>query len=224
MQELQVRINQSLDWTLPSDTFKNLTNYLISFSSVPNICPLRGLVEAQTKTLVRLTLENIFKNDIAVLGNSVLDCMANISMPLIEKYHNDIVNSIETQLYEMGVLIQSLKLAHYIFITIKSYSLSHSCISAITRMKYCAMCGGYDRFSPCLYMCLNTLQGCFADLAELHSGFIALVTNLRVLSQNLVAELRPEAFIDSHLSHFVSIVERLKEKEDYLIEVVSVCS
>ena len=224
IKEVELRVNESLGLTLPKDTFENLSRYLISFSSVPDICPLPRLVNAQTRTLIKLTLFKMFGNDrdLSQLfeNPTSLECMKNNSFLLIEKYHKEILSSLERELHTMGVLVRSLKMAHQFQNRIQFHTFSRSCITAITRMRYCAVCGGSGKFSPCLYTCLNTLQGCFVDLVEMHGDFVQFTSALRTLSRSLIAEFTQEKFIDGYLGHFVSIVDELRGKEDLLKEIV----
>ena len=149
------------------------------------------------------------------------DCMKNVSYTFVKKHEKNIVNSLENQLQEIGVLVKSLDLAHRVITKIRKHQLSGACLTAITRMKYCAWCGGFDVFRPCKSLCLNTLKGCFADLPELHSDFNAFTSSLRLLSQGLITELEQSVFIESHFIQFVSIIDELRNREEILRDDVS---
>lgn len=226
VQELEQHANQSLDGMLPSDTFKDLGNFLISFSSFPDICPLPDILEAQIHSLLELTLKNIYGDD-EDFSDRMLDdpalmtCMVNASLPFIENYRRALMSSLERQLRNLATLSFSLKLARDVIKTIRHYSLSQSCVKAITHMKYCQMCSGYGGFRPCLFMCINTLRGCFADLAEIQSDFSGMISALRILSEGLVEQMTPNIFSDSYFYQFVLIIRNLKESEESLREVVS---
>lgn len=225
VRELEVRVNQSLNWTLPLDTFKSLRNFLISFSSVPNICPLPQLLETQTQTLIRLTLDSMFEGDEAYQNISAypaaVKCMTNISTQLIQNHHKRITSALERQLQDLTLFSHSMKLTHEVLNAIRHHKLSRSCVTAITRMTYCGTCGGYGNFKPCLFMCINTLRGCFADLAEIQPDFVGLTAALRSLSKDLVKQLAPLSFVSSYLNQFVMMIEELRDQEDVLREAVS---
>lgn len=222
---LEVRVNQSLGGSLPTGTFTDLGRYLVSFSGIADTCPLPQLLKEQTDNLIELTLMELFKDDSnfgIMLGDPVsMECMRNASTTLVQKYITELRGSLERQLHDLGLFVRSTKLASHVLNVIRHHHFSESCTTAITRMQYCALCGSYGRFSPCLYMCINTLRGCFADLVELHVPFHRFTLLLRSLSKSLVAELTPDTFISAHLSQFVTIVEHLQEKEGTLREQVS---
>lgn len=222
---LEVRVNQSLEGNLPMDTFVNLRRYLISFSSVADICPLPHLLKTQTDSLIELTLKQLFQDDsdfgVMLKDRVSLECMKNVSATMVQNFFNEMHQSLGRQLHDLGLFVQSTKLASHVLTAIRHHHLSESCTTAITRMQYCSLCGAYGRFSPCLYMCINTLRGCFADLAELHVHFHRFTMNLRSLSRSLIMELKPDTFTNDHLTHFVSIVDHLQNKEGDLREQVS---
>lgn len=225
MYDFETRVNQSLGWTLNSGPFNDLRNFLITFTSVPDICPLPDLLFSQTRMVIELALYRIFMSDSEfgyMLEDPVsLDCMRNASFPLVEKFHKELKTSLERKLYDMSVLVSSFKLASHILEKIQAYYLHPSCVVALTRMNYCPLCAGYSRFSPCIYLCINTLRGCFADVAELHPTYTEFITSLRVLAHELLEEFTPTAFITDHLNYFVEMINELLEKEDVLREAVS---
>ena len=225
VRNLEVKANLSLDGTLPIGTFADLGRYLISFSGVADICPLPHLLTTQTQILIELKLKQLFKDDSdfgIMLKDSVsLQCMKNVSATMTQNIFKELHESLQRQLHDFGLFVQSTKLARNVLNVIRHHHLSESCITAITRMQYCSLCGAYGRFSPCRFMCINTLRGCFADLAELHEHFHRLTSFLRSLSTSLIAELKPETFINANLRHLVLIVDHLQEKEGALREQVS---
>lgn len=224
-QELEARVNLSLGMTLPLDTFRDLRNFLASFSSVPDICRLPDLLNSQTEVLIDLMLTNILGGDEEyshILEDpESMRCARNISSSLIVKKQRRLLADLQKHLLDLKLLSQSLKLAHETIETMRHHSLSQSCITALTRMRYCPLCGGYTKFKPCLFMCINTLRGCFADLAEIQSDFIGLISASRVLSEDIIKEMGPETFEKSYFNHFALMMQELREREEYLQETVS---
>lgn len=222
---LEVKVNQSLGGTLPTGTFTNLRRYLIFFSGIADTCPLPQLLREQTQTIIELALTQLFKDDTdfgTMIEDPVsMECMKNVSSTLVQSYHMELRGSLEKQLHDLGLFVRATKLASHVLNVIRRYHLSESCTTAITRMQYCALCGSYGRFSPCLYMCINTLRGCFADLAELHAPFHRFTSLLRTLTKSLISDLKPDAFINAHLGLFASMVNHLQDKEGMLREQVS---
>ena len=225
MSNFEARLNQSLVGTLPIGTFTNLVRYLISFSVTAETCPLPNLLETQTQTLLELTLKQLFKKDgdlgVMLEDPVSLQCMTNASFTLVQDFFNELYTSLERQLHDLGLFVQATQLASHTLDQIRHHPFSESCTIAITRMQYCALCGSYKRFRPCRHMCVNTLRGCFADLAELHLHFQHFTTLLRSLSKSLIAELKPDVFTNTHLSHFVSMVDYLRDNNGVVREQVS---
>lgn len=225
LDELEEKISETIGLTLPSSTFQPLAHYLISFASAPNICQLPEVLQTQIQTLIQHTLSGIFEGD-ALYGNistdtPSLDCILNVSTSLVTSHQKRISSSLEVLLQDLSLFSQSLRLTHDVLNTIRQYSLSDTCVSAITRMSYCRRCGGYGDFKPCLFLCMNTLTGCFADLAEISTDFSGLLTALRTLSRDLVRELEQENFRSTYLRPFESIAQELQEKKEVLREAVS---
>lgn len=223
--ELEVQISEGAGWTLPSGTFQPLHRYLTSFASAPDICRLPEVLSAQTQTLVQLTLNGLFEGDALYAEISedptALNCILNVSSSLISHHYKTVSSSLLRLLEDLSLFSRSLRLTQDVLSTLRSYTLSDQCVSALTRMSYCPRCGGYGDFKPCLFYCLNTLSGCFADLAEISGDFRALLSSLRVLSRDLVRELSQENFGRIHLTPFVAIAQELQQKKEVLSEAVS---
>lgn len=225
MQELEVRVNHSLAMTLPLDTFRDLSNFLASFSSAPDICRLPDLLDSQMQTLVDLVLTKMLQDDedySDMLEDPVsMACARNISGSLIQVHQRRIMNVMQKHLLDLSLLSRFFQQAYETTNVMRQYTFSRSCVTAITRMRYCPLCGGYGDFKPCLFKCINTLRGCFADLAEVQSDFMGLISAARVLSEDVIKEMGPETFEKSYFNQFVLMMEELREKEDYLKETVS---
>lgn len=225
LEELEVRISQSLGWTLPDGIFQPLGKYLISFASAPNICQLPDVLQTQIEDLIELTLNGIFEGD--MLYNNITEdplsknCILNVSASLVRDHQKRISSSLERLLQDLSIFTQSLRLSDKVLSTIRRYTFSDPCISALTRMSYCSRCGGYSDFKPCLFYCINTLTGCFADLAEIKANFSGLLSGLRTLSRDLMRELEPGNFQNSYLTPFVSMAEELQGRRGELREAVS---
>lgn len=205
----------------------NLKNYMISFvtANMPHICPLPGILQELTESLIQLTLDNIFDTDEDY--NSIMadpesaKCMLNVSAALVQEQHEKIQSSLETQLEEMSLLSQSLGLGREVLDVMKRYTFSSSCLTGIMRMRYCPVCGGFGNFRPCLFLCINTLQGCFADLAEMHSSFTGFTSAMEKLMDGLEDQFSPIFLGQSYLNQFVLMIQELGKKQDDLTEAVS---
>ena len=224
-QELEARVNVTLGMTLPLDTFRNLRNFLASFSSVPDICRLPDLIESQTEVLIDLMLNSMLGMDEdyshILTDPESMKCARNISSSLIENKQRRLMNDLQKHLTDLSLFSQSLRMAHETLQAMRHHSFSQSCVIALTRMRYCPICGGYTKFKPCLFTCINTLRGCFADLAEMQSDFVGLISATRVLSDDIIKEMSPETFERSYFNHFVLMMQELLGREEYLKETVS---
>ena len=223
--ELEDEIGLIVGRPLPQGTFTPLGNLLISFASAPDICHLPHVLQAQIDTLVELTLESIFEGD-EIYGNITMEpasfeCILNVSASLLTTQRHAVTSSLSRLLQDLSLFSQSLRLAQDVLSTIRHYTLSEQCVNAVTRMSYCPLCGGYGSFKPCLFFCINTLNGCFADLAEISGNFTGLLTRLRTLSEDLVRELEVDNFKKAYLRQFVLMVRELQDKREVLSNAVS---
>jgi hypothetical protein len=219
-------VNLTLDMTLPLDTFKDTRNFLASFSSVPDICRLPKVVDSQIEVLVDLMLSNVVLGDDEDYSHILedpesLQCARNISTSFIESQRKRVMSGLQNHLLDLRLLSQTLELAQKTIDTMRRHSFSQSCTTALTRMRYCPLCGGYTTFKPCLYTCINTLRGCFSDLAEIQSDFTGMILAARTLFVDVVKEMAPETFERSYFNHFVLMMQELREREEDLKETVS---
>ena len=192
---------------------------------MPHFCSLPGILQELTENLVQLTLDNMF--DMNEDYNYIMNdpdssrCLLNASMSFIQEQSSAIQSSLENHLEDMSLMSQSLEVARQVLDVMRHYTFTSSCERGLVHMRYCSICGGYGNFRPCLSMCTNTLKGCFADLAEMHSGFTRLIAAMQEVSDDLLNQLSPEHFTDSYMNQFVVMIEELMKKEDDLTEAVS---
>ena len=224
---MEARVNNSIAGTLPHGIFTTLKNYMISFvtMSATHICPLPGILQELTSALIQAALDHIFDTDedysyIMADPESVV-CMVNVSAEIVQEQRSKIQSSLERQLEEMSLFSQSLDVVRGVMDVMRHYSLSPSCGTSLMRMRYCSLCGGYGAFRPCLFMCINTLRGCFADLAEIHSNFVGLTAAMQELANDLEDEFAPNIFEQSYMNQFVLMMQELRANEDELRESVS---
>ena len=151
-----------------------------------------------------------------------LACLKNISQPYVSDYTNEISATIGKLLADFKVYVTSLKLAQKVVSIVKNYRFTPACLTALTRMKHCSFCGGYKNFKPCLNLCMNTLRGCFADVAELDESFKNFTVVLKALSKELDSELQPDVFVANQMRRFVTMVEEVKRQNslDYLVSLL----
>ena len=223
---LEIRINETVK-TLPKDAFNRLYNYLTDFSISPDLCPLKSLVKSQVKKITHLVVERFVQSsvDFENVSQNVeqMECIENITESSMEDHVTDIMAAFGRQLYDLKLFIQGFQLAEEVIKTVKRHRFSSSCISALTRMKHCKICAGIIIFHPCNNLCLNTMSGCLADIAELEEDFGMMLSELKALAAHLETELSPDVFNDNLLEGFVNVVQDLKNTEYSWWTKVCVC-
>lgn len=207
--QLEIEVNQTLNYHLPKDAFTSLFNYFAEFLYTPDLCPLAGTLQS--------VIQELFKA--VYIGQGGMDmksspermsCFRNASNSFTFLHLQEILTPLERQLYDLKLFVDSLKMAEEIMHTVRGHTFSRSCMNALPRLKYCAYCAGFKRFKPCLFFCLNTLRGCVADVAEIHQDFSHFLTALKTMSRDFSLEWQPEAVISNSLHYFVTLSTTLK--------------
>lgn len=207
--QLEIEVNQTLNYHLPRDAFTSLFNYFAEFLYTPDLCPLAGTLQS--------VIQELFKA--VYIGQGGVDmesspermsCFRNASNSFTFLHLQEILTPLERQLYDLKLFVDSLKMAEEIMHTVRGHTFSRSCMNALPRLKYCAYCAGFKRFKPCLFFCLNTLRGCVADVAEIHQDFSHFLTALKTMSRDFALEWQPEAVISNSLHYFVTLSTTLK--------------
>lgn len=222
--QLSIDVNEVLNGTLHSEVFDDLFNYLIQFSISPNLCPLRGLVRAVVEELLLATashMSSVHNMDVdssdhiqGTINTEYKVCLKNITQSYVNDYTNGITVILGRQLADFKVYVSSLIQAKEVISAVRYYQFSPACSVALMRMKHCSYCGGYKKFQPCLNLCLNTLRGCFADIAELDESFKFFTAALKTLSKKLDSEFKPENFVGNQLRRFVTMAKEFKHRRD----------
>lgn len=213
---LEIKINETLQ-ILPKDAFDTLFNYLIKFSISPDVCSLRSLVRSQVKNITHLVVEKLFQSSLDFENISKnaeqMECISNSTDLWLEDHVNDLAASFERQMYDLKLFVQGFELAEKVIKTVQRHKFTSSCVAALTRMKYCKLCAGIIIFQPCKHLCVNTMYGCMADIAELESDFSMLLSHMKSLAVYLETEMSPEVFSENILDGFVNVVRDLKNNE-----------
>lgn len=207
--QLEIEVNQTLNNLLPKNTFQPLFDYFIQFLYTPDLCPLAGNIQSIIQELFKVVYEEQGGDEMN--SNAVkLRCFRNASNSFTFLYLQDILTPLERQLHELKVFIESLKTAEEIMHAVRGHSFSDTCVHALMKLKYCAYCGGFTKFKPCLFFCLNTLRGCLADIAEISREFSPFLTALRKVSRDFPSNWQPEVFIANSLRNFATLSRTLK--------------
>ena len=54
--------------------------------------------------------------------------------------------------------------------------MSEACVDAVTRTRFCSHCNNAQYIKPCQNLCLNTMRGCLASLAEVNPDWNAYIS------------------------------------------------
>ncbi|CAD5231107.1 unnamed protein product [Bursaphelenchus okinawaensis] len=64
--------------------------------------------------------------------------------------------------------------------------LKPECVNKLVHMKQCHVCSGINvKTKPCMGFCLNVLNGCFAEVAEIEPQWTGLMETLQLISSRL---------------------------------------
>lgn len=209
--QFEIDMNEVLNDQLPADMFDHFFQYFNLFIFHPDLCMLEDHLQLQIQRVADFVYRTIHRGpDIDV---QKYPCFVNITRSLTSTYLQDLFTALETQLYKIRVLVQSVQVTEEIVGVLRRHTFSPACLNALIRLKHCSYCGGFKQFKPCLYFCVNTLQGCFADVAELRPAFNGLLSSLKMASGRFSSQLQPEAFIQNALHHFVAMARSLKSRD-----------
>ena len=226
---LFIDIQEALNTTLfSSHEINDLFDYLTQFSITPDLCPLQWRVREVVKEVLLTSIVNTVLNrdgDSEIDPDSIdaeqVACFQNISSPYVADYTAEIVSNIQKFLLDYDVYIRSIQLASEVISVVKRHQFSSSCVTALTRMKHCAFCGGYIKFPPCLNLCLNTIRGCFADVSEIFDDFSNFSTSFKDLSRDIDSSLNPDAIVTNLLKRFVTMIPEFRRQSslEYLVSL-----
>ena len=223
---LEIEANTAAEMELPSSMFNELFAFLINFSVHPDICPLPSIVASQIEKIVEtIFMSFMYDDDVSVFGNITSPekkkmCLLNATRSFTESDANMLTNNLGRLLYDYREFVKSVYLAETIIEQVRLHTFQPSCISALSRMKYCAWCGGYTGHPPCLNLCLNTFRGCFSDVAEVHSDYKTLLKLLREQAVDVLPNLKVEAMRDN-LANFINLIRSMVTRERELKATVS---
>ncbi len=227
---LSIDIQEALNTTLfSSQEINDLFDYLTQFSITPDLCPLQWKVREVVKEVLLTSIINTVLNrdgdsevDPDSIDSEQLACFKNISSPYVADYTAEIVSNIQRFLLDYEVYVRSVQLANEVITSVvKRHQFSSSCLTALTRMKHCAFCGGYIKFPPCLNLCLNTIRGCFADVSDIFDDFSSFSTSFNDLSRDIDSSLNPDAIVTNLLKRFVTMITEFRRQSslEYLVSL-----
>ena len=220
-----IEANRAADMELPEDIFDELFSYLTGFSIDPDICQLQQLVPSTVEKIVDVVFMSLVDERENLFGNTTSEeeqreCVLNATKSFTQADTNTIMNFLGRLLYDYREFVKTIYLAETVIDQVKWHTFSPSCISALARMKFCAICGGYTDHPPCLNLCMNTFRGCMADVAEMHVEVAKLIKLLREHTVDILPSFQVEAMMEG-LESIVALIRNLVNNEHELKTAVS---
>lgn len=222
---LTIEANRAADMELPDDIFDELFMYLTSFSVDPDICQLQQLIPSMVEKIVDVVFMSLVDEGENLFGNVTSDeeqreCLMNATKSFTQPDINVITNFLGRLLYDYREFVTTVYLAEAVINQVKWHTFSSSCISALTRTRFCAICGGYTEHPPCLNLCMNAFRGCMADVAEMHAELAKLIRLLREHTVDILPSFQVDAMMDG-LESIVALIRNLVNNEHELKTAVS---
>lgn len=189
--------------------FRDFTGSLSELYHSPGIHDLPEMIEKQMQRIVEVVFAVQENHRLRDYSPAWQTCFDAVSWRLIQPYKRAMLPLVESQLAGIVVFIDSLETFHEIKMRMQRYSFSPACITMVARLKFCTYCSGYPGIEPCSSLCMNTFQGCVADLAEFYPSYTAFVNTLKTFSLKLSSEFQPESLISHSFSQFLTLAKDL---------------
>jgi len=144
---------------LLSPLYKYLSNFVHGTGIDHDICSLSSVIESQLWHLATV-----------VFHNQVVDtlCFEETVRKYNVKFVKSIMEQLEPLLGRLGYLLRGYEYRKKITNFISSYHTPSYCTQGLIRMTFCSTCTRGKTVLPCHNLCLNTIQGCLVDFADLH--------------------------------------------------------
>ena len=223
---LEIEANMAAEMELPNDVYGDLFTFLINYLVHPDICPLPLVLSSQIEKIVDTIFMNLIDGDEeSVFGNVTSPeerrlCVMNATKYFSQAEASSLTNYLGRLLYDFREFVEGIYLSERVVEQVRLHTFSPSCTSALSRMKYCAWCGGHVEHPPCLNLCLNTFRGCLADVAEIHNEYKVLTKMLRQHVVDVLPNFKVKAMREG-LSDFNSLIRNLVTSEQKLRKAVS---
>ena len=153
-----------------------LYNYLSQYPNNSDICSLLDIIDTQLLKIAR----QIFHKQI---NNS--ECFEETMKQYNVKHVRNIMEELEPLLGRLRYLQMGYAYRNKIIKYMSSYHVSSTCLKSLMLMTFCSTCTHGIAQRPCHNLCLNTIQGCLVDFADLHLSVNELVTSLYKIKSQL---------------------------------------
>ena len=216
-------LNATLNKTLQHETFGVLLKYMSQFVYTSNICHLNN----ETTGALRRMFDNVYQlqgpGKSINMSTEFQVCYEQQANIYLQKYSSNAINALKGILSDLRLFNHALILVEQVLHTVAGHQFPEECLKALPDLQHCAYCGGYGNPKPCLTFCLNTMRGCFANIAALKDDFSRLTSLLSSYAEKVIAvQWQPTTLVDSHLSALVSAVQNMMKTNLTLLVSVNV--
>ena len=94
-------------------------------------------------------------------------CLQMVVQPYYATFKRNILEMLEPLLGNLKFIIDGTKYKHRLTEFMASYRASPHCVKQLMGMTFCSTCRGLTA-QPCHSLCLNTIQGCLVDMADVY--------------------------------------------------------
>lgn len=203
-------INNTLNTTLPPDTFDDFLKYMTQFVHNTNICQLDNVTTAAMHRLFDAVYQLQGGGNWRNKSAEFQACYQYQASSYLQMYNTNAFSALENILNDLRLFSHALTLVEQVLHTVAGHQYPEECLRALPELQYCAYCGGYSNPKPCLNFCLNTMRGCFANVAALKDDFTRLTTLLSSYADNVIAvQWQPTSLVDAHLSTFITAAQNM---------------
>ena len=164
-----------------------LYNYITQFSYSENICSLSNVIDLQLLQLAK----QVFHDQV---GNSA--CFEATIKQYNIKFIKSIMEQLEPLLGKLRYLLKGYTYRKRIIEFMSSYRTPSHCVKSLMGMTFCSTCthGITPRImTPCHNLCVNTMQGCLVDLADINLSVKHMI--------NLLNKMQSQIHLHSNINH-----------------------
>ena len=187
--------------------FDHLFDFLQEFQYTQNFCMLNRTTIRTIKQLVAFAIEN---HEEAEKIN-----VTRVQNHFISAWSRKVDKSVLGYLYYLRNMEQSLLAANDVLQQTREHKFlaSTTCTNAIMRKYDCGLCSGHITTTPCDGNCINTLRGCFADIAEMKPWLKDYSDQLRKFAMLSMSDFHPVTFIEGALMDYILLAHHIMEAD-----------
>ena len=187
--------------------FHQLFDFLQEFPYTQNFHMLNRTTFDVIKELVAFAVVN-HKEPEKINGTRLADYFSSVWSKKMDK-------SLLGYLFYLRNMDQALRAANVVLQQTRQHQFlsTTSCTNAIMRMYPCGLCSGHITTTPCDGNCINTMRGCFADVAEVRPLFKDFSDQLRKFAMLSISDFHPVSFVEGALMDYVWLARHIADSD-----------